>query len=491
VRRVDVAIIGAGFAGLAMALRLQKENRGSFVVIERASEIGGTWRENTYPGVACDVPSHLYCFADHPNPTWESVYAGGHEIRSYLNRVIDRQGLRSHIMLQTSLTSAHRSGAEWVLELAGPTMEVLHANNLVVACGRLTEPRIPQVPGLESFPGAIVHTSRWDHSVQLRDRRVAVVGTGASAIQLVPELVRRGAEVTLFQRTPAWIVPRDDHKYTACDHAAFAASKRDLSMLREALLSEGEARFASRSGDPHAAKEATEGALLHLRSQVSDTSLRRALTPDYAFGCKRVLLSDDFYPAIASGQVALEDSALSRVDGRRLHAASGNTHEADLLVLATGFEATQQPYSSMIHGEAGQSLADHWQFGMTSFASTLVSGFPDLYVLNGPNASLGHNSAILMIEEQVAFVSRCLASRDATQGSSIRVPEELEDAYTSEIGRRSADTPWVAGGCTNWYVDGRSGRLTLLWPGTVQQFHERLAESDISLLTTAQTKGLT
>ncbi|GAA3757192.1 NAD(P)/FAD-dependent oxidoreductase [Microbacterium kribbense] len=482
--RVQVAIVGAGFAGLAAAMALRSVGIDDLVILERAESIGGTWRDNTYPGVACDVPSHLYGFAAHPNPGFSHVFARGGEIRAYLERVADAEGIRP--LLQTPMLDASWDAATetWGIRTGGALPGTITADALVLACGRLTEPLIPDIPGLQSFPGPIFHSARWDHDVDLAGARVGVVGTGASAIQLVPELARTAA-VTLFQRTPAWIVPREDRDYSAGERARFAADPQRLGRLRADLYAEGEARFASRSGDANAAAAARDIALAHLRAQVADPRLRAALTPDYAFGCKRVLLSDAFYPALASGAVRLEASALVAVDGRTLTAGSGRTHAVDALVLATGFQSTRQPYAELVHGENG-SLATHWAAGMTSFGSTVVAGFPNLFVLDGPNASLGHNSSVLMMEAQAGYTARVLAARTGV----LRVDPAAEAAYTAEIDEAAASTPWLSGGCRNWYVDERSGRLTLLWPGTVDAFRERLARTSGSeFLPTTVTKG--
>ena len=474
--RVDVAIVGAGFAGLGMAMALRRAGRDDFVVLERGETVGGTWRDNTYPGVACDVPSHLYGFAAHPHPTWSATFAPGPEIHAYLEAVAEHEELGDRLRLRTPVLGAEwdAAAALWRIDAGGETIE---ASSLVLACGRLTEPHVPSIPGLESFPGAIFHSARWDHSVELSGARVAVVGTGASAVQLVPELART-ADVTLFQRTPAWIVPRGGRDYSADEQQRFASHPDELARLRAELFVEGEARFASRSGDAAASAAARAVALAHLARQVADPALRQALTPDYAFGCKRVLLSDEFYPAVASDAVTLEASALASVDGTTLVAGSGARHEADVIVLATGFAASQQPYAELVRGEGGTTLAEHWAGGMTSFASTVVPGFPNLFVLNGPNASLGHNSSVLMSEEQAAYVVRALVERDRRADGVLRTRPEAEAAYTDEIATAAASTPWLTGGCGNWYVDDRSGRLTLLWPGTVQAFRERLAAAD-------------
>lgn len=475
-RVVDVAIVGAGFAGLAMAGALRRAGRDDIVVLERADDVGGTWRDNTYPGVACDVPAHLYSLAAHPNAGWSRTFAPGQEIQTYLQGVAAREGLGDRLRLRTPLLGAEWDAVDAVWRLDTGAEPVV-ARSLVLACGRLTEPHVPDIPGLESFDGPIFHTARWDHSVALTDTRVAVVGTGASAVQLVPELARRGAQVTLFQRTPAWIVPRGGGDIPGADREHLDAHPGDLARLRADLYAEGEQRFASRSGDAAASAAARATALDHLHAQVADPALRAALTPDYAFGCKRVLLSDAFYPAVASDAVTLEPTALAAVDGPMLTAESGERYEADVLVLATGFASAQQPYADLVRGEDG-TLAAHWSEGMTSFGSTVVAGFPNLYVLNGPNASLGHNSAVLMAEEQAAYVVRALCERDRRPDPVLRVRPEAEAAYTDEIAAAAASTPWLTGGCRNWYVDDRSGRLTLLWPGTVQAFRERLVGTD-------------
>lgn len=494
--RVDVVVVGAGFAGIGMGLALQASGRESFVVIERGDAVGGTWRDNTYPGVACDVPSHLYGFAGRPNPGWSHTFAPGGEIRGYLEAAAAELGPR--VRLRSPLLRARWDGDLWQVDVGGAGPEAttesaahdlgktpahapthrIEARSLVLACGRLTEPLIPDIAGLASFTGPLFHSARWNDEVDLAGAHVAVVGTGASAVQLAPELARRGARVTLFQRTPAWIVPRGGRTFTQAERARFAADPDGLARLRDDLYAEGESRFASRSGDVDAAASARDAALAHLAASVDDPALREALTPDYAFGCKRVLLSDDFYPAVASGAVRLEASALSAVEGGTLIAASGARIDADALILATGFEAARQPYAELVEGVGGDTLAEHWSTGMTSLASTLVHGFPGLFVLNGPNASLGHNSAVLMMEAQAEFVLRALA-----YGGRVEPSAEAEAAYTGEIERRSAATPWVSGGCHNWYVDERSGRLTLLWPGTVGEFRERLARVDLDALT--------
>ncbi|MCD2168086.1 NAD(P)/FAD-dependent oxidoreductase [Microbacterium sp. JC 701] len=484
-RIIDTVVVGAGFAGLAMAGALRRSGRDDVIVLERATDVGGTWRDNTYPGVACDVPAHLYSLAAHPNAGWSRTFAPGGEIQAYLRDVAAREGLGDKLRLRTPMLGAAWDAETSVWRIDTGSEELL-ARSLVLACGRLTEPFVPTIPGLESFAGPLFHSARYDHDVDLTGKRVAVVGTGASAVQLVPELARRAAHVTLFQRTPAWIVPRGGGDIPLAERERLADNPGALARLRAELYAEGEQRFASRSGDAVASAAARDAALAHLHAQVADPALRAALTPDYAFGCKRVLLSDAFYPAVASDAVTLEPTELASVEGSTLTAASGERYEADVLVLATGFASAEQPYADLVRGD-DETLAEHWSAGMTSFGSTVVSGFPNLFVLNGPNASLGHNSAVLMAEEQAAYVVRALSERDRRPERVLRVRPEAEAAYTVEIDAAAASTPWMTGGCRNWYVDARSGRLTLLWPGTVQSFRERLTGADGSEFEPAHT----
>ncbi|MBN9170275.1 MAG: NAD(P)/FAD-dependent oxidoreductase, partial [Microbacterium sp.] len=457
--------------GIAIASALRRGGIDRFGIFERAHAVGGVWRDNVYPGIECDVPSHLYAFASHPNPMWEHEFARGPEIQAYLGDVVASERLNGHIEFDTPLRRAEWTGSHWSLTFSGPHRRSIDAQVLILACGRLSQPRLPDVAEVSPFRGEVVHSARWNETVSEEGNRIAVVGTGASAIQLVPRLVERGHQVVLFQRTPSWIVPKNGREYSAVEKALWASDPSRLRQVRQDLYDEGEARFASRSGDRTAAEAARSIALDHLKSQVEDSRLRARLTPHYPFGCKRVLLSDEFYPAVASDSVVLESSALAAVDGNRLISATGASHEVDAVVFATGFETTRQPYAELVEGEQGRTLAEHWSQGMTSLGSTLVSGFPDLFILNGPNASLGHNSSILMIEQQCDLVLRLLRERRGP----IRPRAESELAYSAEIDERSAGTSWVAPGCTNWYVDERSGRLTLLWPGTVAAFRDRLA----------------
>lgn len=463
---VDVAVVGAGLAGVGLGARLRRAGRTGFVMLERADDVGGTWRDNVYPGVACDIPSALYSYSFLPQPAWSRVFAPGAEIHGYVRDVARSEGLGPHLRLGTELTGARwdDDGAAWHL---ATTRGPLTARVLVTAVGRLSEPRVPEIPGLGTFPGRVFHSARWDRDLP-DGLRVGVVGTGASAVQLVPELARRAASVVVLQRTPPWVLPRGDRAY------APGEARPD----RAALAEEADRLFDARLAGTTAEAALRERAEAHLRDQVPDPALRARLTPDYAVGCKRALFSDDWYPALQQPHVTLEPSAAAAVEGSTLVAASGARYEVDVLVLATGFETTRPPFAHLVAGRGGRTLAEHWADGMTSHASTVVHGFPNLFVLDGPNAGLGHHSALEVIEAQIGYVLGGLDHLDSTGGRPLEVSAAAEAAYTREVDERAAGTVWLRGGCRSWYVDERSGRLTLLWPGRAAEYRERFGAFD-------------
>ena len=467
---VDVAIVGAGFAGIGMATRLRRRGRESFVVLERADAVGGTWRDNVYPGIACDIPAHLYSFSFRPPADWATRFPRGSEIRDYLQRTVDEEGLTPFIRLGCELVDARwdARAARWSLATnRGP----VRARMLVLAVGRLSEPHIPEIDGLDGFSGTVVHTAQWHPGVVSGGERIGVVGTGASAVQIIPHLAELAEELVVFARTPAYVVPREDREFSA-DERAWLLDAVNARALREQLLLDADRAFAQRLRLVPDIDEIRDLALGHLAAQVSNPLLRQALTPDYEIGCKRILLSDDYFPALERPDVVYEPSALTSVIENKACAASGATHDLDVLVLATGFEATRPPVAVRVRGRDGQVLDDHWSAGMVSYASTTVAGFPNMFVLDGPNAALGHNSAIYMIETQLDYVLGALDHVAVQSISSIEVTAEAEAAYTAEIDERSAPTVWLTG-CNSWYVDARSNRLTLLWPGTAVSFRER------------------
>ncbi|QWT25200.1 NAD(P)/FAD-dependent oxidoreductase [Subtercola sp. PAMC28395] len=475
-----------------MGMRLARENTHSFLILERATEVGGTWRDNTYPGVACDVPSQLYSFSFRPKPDWSRVFAPGAEIAEYLRECARDEGLLPCIRFSTELLEARWDAQKslWRLTTSGGDYT---ARVLVTAAGRLSEPRLPVVPGLESFTGHAFHTAAWRHDVSLEGLRVGIVGTGASAVQLVPAVAEQAAELVVFQRSAPYIVPRHDRVYTSDEKRGFRDHPEALEAARSEYYWAAEEGFAQKLDGSASARRHRDLALGHLHTQVEDPVLRSAATPDYEIGCKRVLFSNDYYPALARPNVTLEPSPVASIDGPRVVLASGTEFDLDVLILATGFHTTELPFASRIVGRGSgdddrdgdgggpETLADHWSEGMTAYASTVVHGFPNLFIIDGPNASLGHNSAITMIETQIEYIAGALAHRarsDDSEGHSdnsgvLEVSALAEAEYTAELDADSASTVWLTGGCRSWYVDTRSGRQTLLWPGPAHTFQAK------------------
>jgi cation diffusion facilitator CzcD-associated flavoprotein CzcO len=467
---VRVAIIGAGFAGLGAALQLDAAGESSFVVLEQSATVGGTWHDNRYPGVACDIPSHLYCYSFRPHPWFTRRFAPGAEIQAYLEESAAPVADRIRCAVRMLGAEWDEPARRWVLTTTAGTVV---AQVLVMACGRLNEPRLPEVPG--TFDGPVIHSARWDPEVPFRGARVAVVGTGASAVQLLPHLARHAREVVVLQRSATYILPREDHEYSTAEQRAMAMDPARLRALRDQLFTEAERGHEARLRDGEARRRLTRRALDHLTDQVEDPRTRAALTPDDQFGCKRALFSDDYYPTFTLPHVRLVPAALASFDGTTAVAADGSRHEVDVVVAATGFESVHQPYASLVRGRGGRLLADHWSGGMRAYASTSVSGFPNMFVLNGPHATLGHNSSLLMIEAQIAYLLEALAALGPE--TVIEATAEAENAYVDEIDHRSATTVWLSG-CTNWYVDPATHRQVLLWPGTAVEFADRLSRFD-------------
>jgi cation diffusion facilitator CzcD-associated flavoprotein CzcO len=481
---VDVLIVGAGFAGIGMGIQLTRLGRESFVIVEQAHDVGGTWRDNRYPGVSCDIPSHLYSFSFRPNPAWSRVFAEGREIHDYLRACVREEGLDEHLRLNCALEEAawRDADARWHVRT---TQGDFVAANLVIATGRLSEPKLPPIKNLDGFGGRWWHSARWNAKVSLVGKRVGLIGTGASAIQILPRLAAEACEVAVFQRSAPYVLPRGDREYSREEMERFAADPGTVTALRDELFAEAERNIGARQRRHPDIDLLRQRALDHLTAAVPDVETRRLLTPDYEIGCKRILFSDDYYTALQLDHVTLEPTPLTRIaddsgttDGRgnRLAvAASGNSYELDVLVLATGFNSTRPSIAGHIHGRQSRLLADEWGSGMAAHASTTVHGFPNMYVLDGPNTALGHNSAIYMIETQIGYVLGALDHLAASGADALDVTAEAVRSYVRDIDEMARDTVWVQGGCTSWYRDEQTGRVTLLWPDSATSFRDRLA----------------
>ncbi|MES2092239.1 MAG: NAD(P)/FAD-dependent oxidoreductase [Actinomycetota bacterium] len=474
---VRVAIIGSGFAGLGMAIQLTRHGIDDFAVIERASEVGGTWRDNTYPGAACDIRSDLYSFSFAPAFDWKYRYGRQAEILDYLRSVTDHFGIRPRIRFDTELEEAAWDAATSVWKLRTSSGEFT-ATVLVSGAGPLIEPVWPRIPGLEQFAGERFHSSRWRHDLDLAGLRVAVIGTGASAIQFVPELQKVVGQLTVFQRTPPWIVPRADRPTSGRRSRLFRRFPALRHAARAWVFRTAEARFAG-------FRSATIGALIerfastYLRNQVADPSLRAKLTPRYRIGCKRILISSEFYRAMTRANVELVTEPIAFVDGREIVTTDGGRRGFDVLIGGTGFNATEPPVARLVRGVGGVPLAEVWSAHMEALRGTTVAGFPNLFLLVGPNSALGHNSIVYIIEAQIDYVLKALDAMQSVGAASVVPRIEAQQRYNRWVQADLAGSVWLRGGCSSYYLDA-GGRNTTLWPHRATLFRRSVRHFDSS-----------
>ncbi len=452
---MKLAIIGGGAGGIAMGIAAARAGH-DFTIFERAQELGGTWNANRYPGAGCDIPSHLYCFSFDRHPDWERVYARQPEIHQYFIRCAEMHGLAPHVRLGTEIASARFTGGGWELTTTGGERHAVDA--IVSSTGQLAQPHVPTLPGSADFRGPQLHAARWDPTVELRDRTVAVIGAGATAVQLGPELARVARKVTLLQRTPPFVLPRKDHLYAGWQKWAFRHVPLAGRAYRAWIYLALEARFPAMRHGSWLGKLVHRLALRNLARQIRDPALRAKLTPAYPFGCKRIAISDDYYAALARPNVELVTAAIERVTADAIVTAEG-THAADVIVYATGFEATRFLAPMEIIGRDG-SLAERWRTGAEAYHGITVAGFPNLFLLYGPNTNLGHNSIIFMLECQVHYVIRCLAELARRGAQCLEVQGDAMARYNADLQRALARTTWGTG-CHNWYTT--DGKITNNW----------------------------
>jgi cation diffusion facilitator CzcD-associated flavoprotein CzcO len=472
--QVGVAIIGAGFAGLGMAIRLEQAGVHDYVVFERADEVGGTWRENHYPGCCCDVPSHVYSYSFELNPKWTRGFAPQWEILAYLKVCAAKYGVRPHIRFGHAVSEAawDDSARHWRVETSGGTFT---ADVLVNASGALSEPKDPDIPGLESFTGKSFHSATWDHDHDLTGERVAVIGTGASAIQFVPAIQPQVGRLHLFQRTPPWVIPRFDHQITRVEHALLRIPFAPA-LVRAVLYWLLETRVVG-FRRPWMMKLADRAGRWQLKRQVPDPELREKLLPDYTMGCKRILISDNYYPSLTHPNVELVTDGIAEVRERSIVTSDGTEREVDTIIFGTGFSVTKQPIARHIRGRDGRTLAEHWETSMQAYLGTTVAGFPNFLVMTGPNTGLGHNSMVFMIESQLSYVLDCLRVLRECGAETFEVRPDVVERYNAELAKQMEGTVWTAGHCQSWYLDD-TGRNTTLWPSFSYSFRRRTRRFD-------------
>jgi cation diffusion facilitator CzcD-associated flavoprotein CzcO len=465
-----VVIVGAGFSGIGAAIRLKQAGFHDFVLLERADEVGGCWRDNTYPGCACDVESHLYSFSFAPNPGWTRLYSPQAEILAYLRRVARDHGVLPHVRFGHELRSAawDERARRWRIETSrGPVT----ADVLIAGMGPLTEPAIPELPGLARFQGKTFHSARWDHAYPLEGKRVAVVGTGASAIQFVPQIQPRVAKLSLFQRTPAWVLPRLDRAVTERVRRLFARLPAAQKLARSAIYARREA-YLPLFKNPLVMKAAQQLAARHLAREVRDAALREKLTPHFRMGCKRVLISDDYLASLTRANVDIVTDGIREVRERSIVTADGAEHEVDAIIFGTGFQVTEVPFAGKVKGRGGRTLREAWHGSPEAHLGTTVAGFPNLFLLLGPNTGLGHSSVVFMMECQLELVMGALEHMRRGRVASLEPRAEAQARWVAEVAARSAHTVWTEGGCKSWYIDA-TGRNSAIWPGFTFAYRRR------------------
>ena len=469
---VQLAIIGSGFGGLGAGVMAMEHDIDSFVILERSTAVGGTWRDNTYPGCACDIPSHLYSFSFAQNPEWTRSYPSQPEIEDYLERVADRYNLHPRIRFGFDVAIVEWDDHDSCWVITSTSGESIRASAVISASGFLSQPSTPEIPGLADFGGELFHSAAWRHDVSLENRRVGVIGTGASAIQLVPAIAGSVEHLDVFQRTPPWVLPRDDRPAPRWRRHLYRALPFLQRLHRWRIYLRQEFLAIAFLGKGKIAEGMTARIIEETKAlideSIDDPVVAASLVPSYRPGCKRLLISSEWYPALARENVSLVTSPIQRVTHDGVVTTDGIEHPLDVLVLATGFEVSDFPSPLTIVGKGGRSLKDHWSDGASTDFGLTVSGFPNLWFLVGPGTGLGHNSIVFMIEVQLKQIAAALDHMRRSGVASLELRPEVESTSYAELQRRIATTVW-ASGCSSWYqTDG--GRIDTLWPGTTTEY---------------------
>ena len=466
-----VAVIGAGVGGLALAYYLKQAGIDDFLLFEKADALGGVWRDNTYPGAACDIPSHLYSYSFEPHYPWAHRYGKQAEILAYLNHCADKYALRPHIRLGHEVAGADfdEPRGVWTLRFADGRRH--EARLLISSVGQLHRPAIPAIPGQQAFRGKVFHSARWDHGYDLRGKTVAVIGTGASAVQFVPEIARQVAQLYLYQRSPGWVAPKVEKPFSrlerwVLDHVPLL---QDIDRGRVFLLTE----FLGYSYRGHKLAEQlpTWLAKTQLRWQVRDPALRRKLLPDYPIGCKRILLSTAWLPTLCRANVELVTDAISRIEADGVRSTDGQLRKADTLIYGTGFTATEFLAPMQIRGRHNRELSATWRAGAQAYLGMAVAGFPNFFVMYGPNTNLGSGSIIFMLERQARYITRLTRTLIDRRLQWLEVSESAQHGFVAEMRRRSASSTY-AGDCQSWYKND-AGINTNNWVGSMREYDHR------------------
>ncbi|BBZ68675.1 putative monooxygenase [Mycolicibacterium insubricum] len=486
---ISVAIIGAGFAGIGAAIRLKDRGITDFVIYERDTRVGGTWRDNTYPGAACDIPSHLYSYSFAPKPDWSHTYSGSAEILEYIDHMVESSGVAEHIRFGHTVDGVayDAEAGEWIIDFA--EHQPLRARCVIVASGPLSNASFPNIPGIDDYEGHKIHSARWDHDYAFTGKRVAVVGTGASGVQIIPELVKVADSVKVFQRTPGWVLPR----LNARTSSLFKRILTDVPLAQKAVRAAWywghESVALGVVWDTPLTRLVETLSTANLRLQVKDPWLRRQLTPDFSAGCKRLLMTSEYYPALQADNCKLVTWPIARLSAKGIRTVEGIEHQFDAIVFATGFDVSKAGTPFRITGADGRDLASEWSRGAFAYRSVAVSGYPNLYFTFGPNSGPGHNSALVYMEAQIDYIVEAISKLFQFGWKALDVRPEAQDRYNENIQQRLQSTTWNSG-CQSWYLT-EDGFNATMFPGFATQYVNQLKTVDLDdfKITAAQSQS--
>jgi cation diffusion facilitator CzcD-associated flavoprotein CzcO len=480
---VPIAVIGSGFSGLGAAIRLDQAGHHDFLVLERGDDVGGTWRDNTYPGAASDAPSHLYSYSFALNPSWTRSFARQSEIQDYIRGVARDAGVLDRHVFGCEVNNASWNDDQQRWELL-TSHGRFTADVVIAAFGALAEPALPAIAGIEGFNGELFHSARWNQDTDLSGKRVAVIGTGASAIQIVPAIADVAAHIDVYQRTAPWLVPRRDRTFTRAERWAFRTVPSVMRLARAAIYANREAMVVGLAKAPRLMKPVELVLRAKIRTEIKDPELRRKVTPNFRLGCKRMLLSNDWYPTLDRDHVELITEGIREVDGRRIITVDGTAREVDAIILATGFHVTDSPMFDLICGSDARTLAQTYaDKGKQAYKGSAIAGFPNMFFLVGPNTFVGHTSVVYMIEAQLNYIVDAIDTMKTHGLRTLEVRREAQDAYNETLQRKLASSVWMTGGCASWYLDAH-GNNTTIWPDFTFRFRNQTKRFDLDAYTT-------
>ncbi|MFE3193408.1 flavin-containing monooxygenase [Nocardia sp. NPDC059240] len=478
-RHAHVIIVGSGFSGLGLAIRLSQQGRTDYLVLERGSDVGGTWRDNTYPGAACDVPSQLYSYSFALNPEWSRSFSKQPEIQRYIQGVADKSGVRDHHIFNCEMIGAQWNAADarWEIQTS---QGAFTADILVSAVGALCEPNLPDIKGINDFQGEIFHSARWNHDSDLTGKRVAVIGTGASAIQIVPAIAPKVAQLDVYQRTAPWLLPRGDREYFGPEKFALKHVPALRALYRAGIYAARETQVVGLAKFPPAMLALEAVARAKLFAEVRDPALRKKVTPNFRIGCKRMLISNEYYPAISRDNVDVVTDGIKEIRANAVVTKDGTVREVDAIIVATGFHVTDSPVYDTVSGRDGRTLAEVFDaIGQQGYKGSAIHNYPNMFFMLGPNVGLGHTSMVFMIESQINYIADAVEQIDKLGLRTVEVRKDVQDEFNVELQRKLQGAVWSTGGCASWYLD-KHGNNTTLWPDFTFRFRGLLENFDVS-----------